>query len=86
MNCYECALRGEAVGAVATCGNCGVGMCLEHLGEAQSYRVGGTTFGCPHDLTAAARRVVTNSGSTQLLGDHAGVATARGNAPENSHP
>jgi hypothetical protein len=54
MNCYECGLRGEAVPAVATCKHCGAGMCLEHLAEAQRYRVGGTLFGCPHDLSAAA--------------------------------
>lgn len=54
MNCYECALRGESVAAVATCRHCGVGMCLEHLRKAQSYRVGGTLWGCPHDLSAAA--------------------------------
>jgi hypothetical protein len=54
MNCYECALRGESATAVATCGHCGVGMCLEHLRKAQSHRVGGTLYGCPHDLSAAA--------------------------------
>ena len=35
MECYECAIRGEAVAAVATCRHCGVGLCLEHLAEAQ---------------------------------------------------
>jgi hypothetical protein len=55
MNCYECAIRGETVAAVATCRNCGVGLCLEHLAEAQSYRVGGTLYACPHDLRAAQR-------------------------------
>ena len=55
MNCYECALRGESVPAVASCGRCHVGLCLEHLAEAQRYRVGGTLFGCPHDLSAASR-------------------------------
>lgn len=52
MYCYECALRGESVPAVASCGHCHVGLCVEHLAEAQRYRVGGTLFGCPHDLSA----------------------------------
>lgn len=56
MNCYECALRGETGSAVASCGHCQVGLCLEHLAEAQRYRVGGTLFGCPHDLSAASSR------------------------------
>ena len=58
MNCYECALRGEAVPAVASCGHCHVGLCLEHLAEAKRHRVGGTLFGCPHDLSVAAPRRV----------------------------
>ena len=53
MNCFECASRGDAVAAVATCRHCGAGLCLEHLGEAQSYGVGGTTIGCGHDLGRA---------------------------------
>jgi predicted nucleic acid binding AN1-type Zn finger protein len=52
MNCYECALEGKAVAAVATCHHCGAGLCLEHLREAQAYRVGGTVVGCAHDLAA----------------------------------
>jgi hypothetical protein len=55
MDCYECAIRGRAVAAVATCQNCGVGLCLEHLAEAHRYRPGGTLYGCPHDLSAAGR-------------------------------
>jgi hypothetical protein len=54
MNCYQCAASAHERTAVAICPNCGAGLCLDHLREAQSYRVGGTTFGCPHDLTAAA--------------------------------
>ena len=50
MNCYECATQGEAVAAVAMCKHCGVGMCLEHFFMAQDYRVGGTTYGCRHDI------------------------------------
>ena len=45
--------RRGTVAAVATCRHCGVGLCLEHLAEAQRYRPGGTIFGCPHDLSAA---------------------------------
>jgi len=55
MECYECAIRGEAVAAVAACRHCGVGLCLEHLAEARRHRPGGTLYGCPHDLSAAAR-------------------------------
>jgi hypothetical protein len=57
MNCFACAIRGETVAAVAACRNCGAGLCLEHLAEAQSNRPGGTLYGCSHDL-AAARHVV----------------------------
>jgi hypothetical protein len=56
VNCFECALRGETVSAVATCHHCGVGLCPAHLREAQAYRVGGTVYGCPHDLAAPAGR------------------------------
>ena len=52
MDCFVCTIRGETVAAVASCQHCGAGLCLEHLHEAQVYRVGGTTFGCPHDLMA----------------------------------
>lgn len=62
MNCFECALRGDAVAAVATCRHCGAGLCLEHLGEAQSYRVGGTTIGCGHHL----RRAIGVAGTLEL--------------------
>jgi len=56
MGCYECALRDEAVAAVAVCQHCGVGLCLEHLAVAEAHRVGGTRFGCPHDLARASAR------------------------------
>ena len=55
MNCYECEIQGESVPAVGTCTHCGVGMCLKHLGMAWDYRVGGRTYGCRHDLSAAVR-------------------------------
>lgn len=74
MNCFECAVRGAAVPAVATCRNCGAGLCLEHLAEAQSYRVGGTLFGCPHDLRqavvpgrAVAGRAAASNGREKVL-------------------
>lgn len=74
MNCFECAVSGEAVPAVATCPSCGAGLCLEHLVEAQSYRVGGTVLGCPHDLRRAAvpdrvavRPAAADNGCEQVL-------------------
>ena len=50
MNCFECAKANDVVPAVGVCGLCGVGLCLDHLIEAGEYRVGGTTFGCPHQI------------------------------------
>ena len=52
MNCFECAKANDAVPAVAMCKHCGVGLCLDHLVEAREYRVGGTLWGCQHDLPA----------------------------------
>lgn len=64
MNCYECAIQGEPVPAVAICSHCNVGMCLEHLQLALDYRVGGTTYGCRHDLSMRpAKPAVTAAGS-----------------------
>jgi len=51
MNCFECAIGGKTVAAVATCRHCRVGLCLDHLRQQQAYRVGGTVFGCPHNLS-----------------------------------
>jgi len=48
MNCFECAKSNAAVPAAGVCPHCSVGLCLEHLLEANAHRVGGTTFGCPH--------------------------------------
>ena len=48
MNCFECAKVNDSAPAVAVCGHCGVGLCLDHLIAARAYRVAGTTFGCPH--------------------------------------
>ena len=70
MECYECAIRGEAIAAVATCRHCGVGLCLDHLAEAQRHRPG-NAFGCPHDLNAAGTpreraRVVEGNGHARV--------------------
>jgi hypothetical protein len=53
MNCFECARVDDAVAAVSICRHCGVGLCLDHLIEARDYEVGGTNFGCQHELPAA---------------------------------
>jgi hypothetical protein len=58
MDCYEYTRSGDAAPAVSICRNCGAGLCIDHTYEAGEYRVGGTTFGCPHDLR---RPVGTNS-------------------------
>ena len=76
MNCFECALRGDAVAAVATCRHCGEGLCLEHLGEAQSYRVGGTTIGCGHDPRRAVG-VVRTQGLPSRVGTEPPVGALR---------
>jgi len=38
---------------VAICKNCGVGLCMLHLAEAQDTRPGGTEIGCSHVLPSA---------------------------------
>ena len=48
MNCFECAKAGESVPAVGVCRRCGVGLCLEHLAEAEAFTVGGTHYACAH--------------------------------------
>ncbi len=50
MICFECAKANDTVPAVGTCHHCDVGLCLDHLIEANEYRVGGTTFGCAHEI------------------------------------
>jgi hypothetical protein len=50
MQCFECARKREVTPALSVCRHCGAGLCLEHTYEAAEYRVGGTVFGCPHDL------------------------------------
>lgn len=50
MNCYECTKAGDTVPAIATCPDCGAGLCLHHLDVAAATPgPGGTTIGCPHD-------------------------------------
>ena len=50
MNCFECAKTNDTVAAVGVCRLCGVALCLDHLVEARDFRVGGTLFGCGHEL------------------------------------
>ncbi len=66
MNCFECAKANDAVPAVGLCQHCGVGLCLDHLVEAHEFRVGGTLFGCPHEMPSV----------KPLRGVPAGIATA----------
>ncbi len=63
MSCYECALEGREAASVATCRHCGVALCLEHLRSTREHRVGGTLYGCPHDLSARARPATRPSAS-----------------------
>lgn len=50
MNCFECAKVNDSVAAVGICRHCGVGLCVDHLVEAREHRIGGTIWGCPHQL------------------------------------
>jgi hypothetical protein len=50
MDCFECAKAHDAIPAVGVCQHCGVGLCLDHLVEARAFRVGGTLYGCGHEL------------------------------------
>ena len=61
MNCYECAIAGTTVPAVATCTHCGIGICLEHFQAEQDYRVGGSTYGCRHNIGARPKVSATAS-------------------------
>jgi hypothetical protein len=47
------------VQAVATCKNCGVGLCFEHLAERHATRPGGMDYGCSHVLPT--RSIAANS-------------------------
>lgn len=75
MNCFECATSHHTVPAVGVCRHCGVGLCLDHLVGAREFRVGGTTFGCPHAIARV----------TPMRGVPAGAAaTARQHTPSAS--
>jgi hypothetical protein len=50
VDCFECAKANDSVAAVGVCPHCGVGLCLDHLVEANEYRVGGTIYACPHEI------------------------------------
>lgn len=53
MNCFTCAKSHDRIPAVGVCRHCGVGLCFDHLVEAQALRVGGTLYGCAHDMPRA---------------------------------
>ena len=53
MNCFECAKSNDTVPATGVCRHCGVGLCLDHLVEAREHRVGGTLYGCGHEVPRA---------------------------------
>ena len=68
MQCFECAKVNDTGPAVAICQHCGVGLCLDHLVEARSVRVGGTVYACAHKVPS----------TKPLRGAPAGIAaTAR---------
>jgi hypothetical protein len=50
MNCFECAKVSDSIAAVAVCHHCGVGLCLDHLIEANEFTVAGTHYTCPHQI------------------------------------
>jgi hypothetical protein len=50
MSCFECAKTNDTIPAVGICRHCGVGLCLDHMIEAREYRVGGTLYGCAHEV------------------------------------
>lgn len=52
MNCYECALEGEALAGVAVCQHCGAGMCVEHFHVSRQHSAGGMRYGCSHQMPA----------------------------------
>jgi len=57
VNCYVCDGTGQATPAVATCTNCQVGLCREHLDQdLLATGPGGTRLGCTHDPARAAEK------------------------------
>ena len=74
MNCFECAKVDDDVPAVAVCRHCGAGLCLAHFAEARSYRVAGTTFGCPHELPRSGPSGGVPAGTAAAARHPAGVS------------
>lgn len=62
MNCFECAKASVPAPAVAICQHCGVGLCLDHLIEANNFYVGGTHEGCGHQVPRVKATVHAPSG------------------------
>jgi hypothetical protein len=56
MICYVCAQMGQERPATGLCRHCQVGLCLDHLTEAQNHNRGGMHLACNHEL--APRRSV----------------------------
>ena len=50
MICFECAKANDTVPAVAVCQHCGVGLCLDHLIDADEFAIGGTHYACSHEI------------------------------------
>jgi hypothetical protein len=75
MNCYECAKADQATVAVSICLHCGAALCLEHQREAATYRVAGTTFGCPHDGRAQRRSSMRHGRSRWTQGESAAASS-----------
>jgi hypothetical protein len=74
MNCFECAKANDTVPAVAICQHCGVGVCLDHLVEAHDYLVGGTLFGCPHEMPLTKPLRGVPAGITAAARHHSAVS------------
>jgi len=50
MICYVCAQMAEERPAVGLCRHCQIGLCLDHLAEAQNHNRGGMHLSCNHKL------------------------------------
>lgn len=74
MNCYECATEGTTLAAVGACHHCGAGLCLEHARKAAGHRVGGTSYGCPHDFRIRQSARGTAAGVARDSGHTRGAA------------
>ena len=71
MNCFECAKANDAVPAVGVCQHCGVGLCLDHLIEAQYHRLAWHHYACATQIPSM----------KPLRGVPAGIAAAAGITP-----